>query len=135
MTTFDYNHFFVNRTWIWTAITRATELGNVYYYTGEQKANINEEKLIEKYLSNKINKYKQQDKNRDIIEDKYITVGWLKKGFSKSCVACGCALTYELNGNVITSNLTANIILNDEPHHKINCEYMCVSCNTSLSNK
>jgi len=31
ITIFDYKHFFVNREWIWVAITRATELDNVYF--------------------------------------------------------------------------------------------------------
>ena len=106
-----------------------------FYYTGELPIIINEEKLIDKYLSKKISNYKQQDKNRDILEDEYITVEWLKQGFKKACVYRGCALTYEYNGNVITSNLTAQRLDNDEPHHKMNCVYMCVSCNKSLSNK
>ena len=33
ITIVDYGHHFCTRKWIWTAITRATELKNVYFYT------------------------------------------------------------------------------------------------------
>ena len=32
MTIFDYKYHFVNRRWLWTAITRATDLNNVWFY-------------------------------------------------------------------------------------------------------
>ena len=32
ITIFDYKYKYVSRKWIWTAITRATNLDNVYFY-------------------------------------------------------------------------------------------------------
>ena len=35
ITIFDYRSFFVSAEWLWVAITRATELDNVYFYDYE----------------------------------------------------------------------------------------------------
>ena len=35
VTIFDYKHYFCSRKWLWTAITRATDLDNVYFYNYE----------------------------------------------------------------------------------------------------
>ena len=52
ITIFDYKHFFVTREWIWVAITRATELDNVYFYdyTFDEELNQN---LIKTYFERK----------------------------------------------------------------------------------
>ena len=32
VTIFDWNHYFVDKKWLWTAITRATNLDDLYFY-------------------------------------------------------------------------------------------------------
>ena len=50
----------MNRKWLYTAVTRATELSKVRFYNG-QSQEFNTE-LLRKYLKDKIEGYKQQDK-------------------------------------------------------------------------
>ena len=49
--------FFVNRKWIYTSVTRATELNNVYFYGG--KSEKYDDTLLNRYLDSKIENYKK----------------------------------------------------------------------------
>ena len=51
LTIFDWDFYFVNRKWIYTAITRATNLNNVYFYNGKNEE-FDKQKL-ECYLTKK----------------------------------------------------------------------------------
>ena len=51
LTIFDWDFYFVVRKWIYTAITRATNLNNVYFYNGNSEE-FNKQKL-ECYLTKK----------------------------------------------------------------------------------
>ena len=66
--------FYTSRKWIYTVVTRATDLKHVYFYNGKSPE-LNET-LLDSYLSKKkVKGYMQQDKEakRLISKDNYIT--------------------------------------------------------------
>jgi hypothetical protein len=134
MTIFDYKYHFVDRKWLWTAITRATDLNNVWFYEYTEKPeNINN---IKSYLSKKIEGYKLQDtKANRIISNNYVTVDWLMNCINKRCDHCGCNLELNLDSGYPCSNITAQRVDNSLSHSLDNIIPMCKICNCSLSNK
>ena len=74
ITIFDYHHFFCSREWLWTAITRSTDLNNVYFFRYavgiKDELNYN---LILAYFQRKVSGYKSQDRlaKREISKDNY----------------------------------------------------------------
>ena len=136
ITIFDWNFWHVNRKWLYTAITRATELKNVVFYNYTE--DVKEKYWLDTYLTKKIDGYIAQDMaaGRLVGQSKYITKGWLKDCFGKSCQHCGDCLMYECDENYrITSNLTAQRIDNSLPHNDDNVVPFCVHCNCSMSNR
>ena len=135
ITIFDWKFYFVNRKWLYTAITRATELGNVVFFTGQDDTF--DEELLNKYLDTKVLNYKRQDKdaNRALDHSNFITRDWLKSQFGKTGCGegCGDCLRFEVKYGKIESNLSANRLDNDAPHHINNCVPLCVSCNQKLA--
>ena len=57
ITFFDYKFYFVNRKWLWVAITRARELDDVYFYKYEEP-DFNKH-LCTAYLNNRVRNYKK----------------------------------------------------------------------------
>jgi len=131
LTIFDWKFAHVNRKWLYTAVTRATELKNVLFYDYDENAEREEATL--QYFSKKVERYKQQDKRakREVKESCFVTVKWLMGCLGKSCSGCGDALVYEKG----KSNLTANRIDNSVGHEIDNVVPMCCWCNCALSNK
>ena len=95
ITIFDYKHFFVSREWIWVAVTRATELDNVYFYdyTFDEEFN---QKLVRSYFERKIRNYKSQDReaNREIDKDRYVNLDWMMNAVNKRCENCRCGFLH-----------------------------------------
>ena len=134
MTIHDYKYHFVNRRWLWTAITRATDLNNVWFHEYNEKPFNN--KLVKSYFEKKIEGYKLQDaKANRPISDKYVTVDWLMKCINKPCCECGCNLELNLETCFPSSNITAQRVDNSLSHNLDNIIPMCKICNCSLSNK
>ena len=136
ITIFDYKFYYVTRKWIWTAIGRATNLDDVYFYdySEDQEFNTN---LIKCYFKNKIKGYKEQDRQakREINKEKYINVDWLLNCINRNCAFCGCHLYIGFeDGNVMT-NITADRINNDDDHNINNIRPCCRWCNCCNSNK
>ncbi|MFM7977975.1 MAG: C-terminal helicase domain-containing protein [Candidatus Fonsibacter sp.] len=46
---FDWDLHYTSRKWIYTAVTRATELNNVYFYNG--KSQVLNKNILDTYLS------------------------------------------------------------------------------------
>jgi hypothetical protein len=133
ITIFEWYLPMTSRKWIWTAITRTTDLNKGYIYDG--KVESEDVKLINNYFNNKIENYKKQDlKARRNIGNNYVNVEWLNSCLGK---ACNCGEIFEItnNKNVISSNITANRIDNELSHTIDNIIPMCVICNVCLSNK
>ena len=134
MTIFDYKYHFVDRKWLWTAITRATDLNNVWFF--EYTENPFDKKAVTSYFQKKIEGYKAQDRkaNRP-ISDNYITVDWLMKCVNKPCHECKCILELNCDSGFPTSEITAQRLDNHQDHNLDNIVPMCRICNCSLSNK
>ena len=107
-TMFDYNHCLVNKNWIWTAITRATDLNNVRFYKYDDDGDDFNKNCIYNYLKRKVEGYKEQDrKARKIDDNSYIPADWLLDRLNGSCEFCNADFYVKsINGNIRT-NLTA----------------------------
>ena len=107
ITIFDWRFFFVNRKWLYTSVTRATELKNVFFFT-EPKTDY-DETVLDKYLTRKVENYKKQDlqHGRPVTEN-YVTESWLKAQFGKVCHDCGDCFRFDIKDGKVDSNLTAD---------------------------
>ena len=139
ITIFDWQFPRVDRKWIYTSVTRATELKNVAVYKRDDVFADREYYYLDRYLKKKVDGYRQQDEKagRQVGEAKYVFTGWLRDCFGKSCGNCGDCLTYEYDDEkrTITSNLTAQRIDNSLPHTMDNIVPFCNFCNCSLGNR
>jgi hypothetical protein len=132
ITIFDWRFFFVNRKWLYTAVTRATELRNVSFFDGQSEDY--DEETLDKYLARKVENYRRQDLDHDRpLTDNFVTPAWLKSQFGKVCQDCGDCLRFDIRGGRVESNLTADRLDNDECHHLNNIVPLCVTCNQRKS--
>ena len=145
-TIFEWNRVMISRRWFWTAITRATDFDNVYFYLPKdkdkkviQQEEKKEEHILNTYFQYKINSYMRQDKeaNRPINREKYINVKWLFDNMKKgACVRCGEFFSYDIrNGQIRNCNFTADRPDNSRPHELDNLQPMCIPCNCEKSDK
>ena len=138
ITIYDWNFFYASREWIWTALTRAQDLDQIYFYDGDLPE-FNHERL-KQYFKKKIVGYIDQDKKakRPINKDNYITVDWLVDAFGRGCSSCNVPFTYSVSKNYnvnFSCELTADRIDNAVGHELDNIVPMCYTCNCSKSNK
>lgn len=132
ITIFDCNTPYVDRYYIWTALTRATALKNVQIFEHSVYELMNLKKSwVKLYFTQKIQGYKQQDKKagRNEIKD-YIDAEWFKTQYRthKNCSLCEVSI---LRDHKVTSNITADRIDNNKSHVKSNSRLMSIKCNTS----
>jgi hypothetical protein len=134
ITVFDWRFFFVSRKWLYTSVTRATELKNVYFYDPKVATAEYDEAVLDKYLAKKVDNYKRQDcqHGRQLV-DNYVTTDWLKSCFGKNCSGCGDVLRFEIINGKVDSMLTADRVDNSECHHLNNVVPMCCGCNQKKS--
>ena len=111
---FDWKSKRVDRKWIYTACTRATNMAKVLFYRQEEE---------------------QQEEPTDADTDSYITAEWLEKAYGSSCGNCGDCLTYTIKDNRVESNLSAQRIDNEVAHQLDNTIPFRKGCNCALSNK
>ena len=135
MTIFDWKFTHVDRKWIYTAITRATDLKKVYFY--KYSENQESKELMMQYFQRKVDRYKGQDKKakRAIDENAYLTKEWLLSRIGKSCGSCGDCIVYSRDNNKVECNLTAQRVDNSRAHELDNVIPYCVYCNTAMSNR
>ena len=113
-------------------MTRATELKNVMFYSGRTASHtMQDERMLDRYLIAKVAHYRKQDRDagRKIRPETYLTPEWLKAQYGKSCSGCGDCLTFEIKGNQVLSNLTADRFDNGLDHSLDNVVPLCCSCN------
>jgi len=116
------NHGHATKKWLYVALSRATDLNNIYIYKGNNEL-INEE-AINTYFNKKVEGYIKQDleKGRKINKTKYITADWLKANcLDKQCFHCKEILELK--------EITADRLDNNLPHHIDNCVPCCLTCN------
>ena len=137
ITIFDTDFYFVTRKWVYTAVTRATDLSRVFVYVGpgftvkEQ----NEDDVLERYLELKVHNYKSQDlkAGRALPPSGYVTKQWLFDQYGKTCPGCGDCFRFELFKGRVDGNLTADRIDCEESHHLNNIAPLCTTCNQRKS--
>ena len=134
ITIFDANTPYVDRYWLYTAITRARELDKVsiFIHSDRSVAKLEDSKL-KQYIANKIGCYKEQDKvaNRPITKD-YVDWEWYEKEFGKNqcCHHCQKGFEWKVDkDNNITSDLTFDRVDDSICHSKGNLVLSCWYCN------
>ena len=136
ITIHEWNFKHVSRKWLYTAITRATDLDNVHFMIKDEndKENRLKEQKIKHYFEQKCLGYIEQDnaKNRPMNEQDYVNVKWLENCVGKCCGGCGCNLTLDIDDNYyVESDITAQRLDNSIPHYISNIIPMCKNCNCS----
>ena len=135
ITIFDHKFAYATRKWLYTAVTRATDLKKVFFYDYDESAE--KERDMIQYFTRKVEKYRQQDKkaNRSIDDANFITKEWLMSCVGKSCGSCSDCLNDNRSHGRIDCNLTARRVCNNEAHHLDNVMPYCVYCNTAMPNR
>ena len=136
ITIFDTDFYFVTRKWVYTAVTRATDLSRVFFYVGPAftRAEVNEDDVLERYLELKVHNYKSQDlKAGRPLAANYFTQQWLFDQYGKACPGCGDCFRFELFKGRVDGNLTADRIDCEESHHLNNIAPLCTTCNQRKS--
>ena len=124
----------MSRNWLYTAVTRATHLKNVKFFSHETAQN--DDDYITKYFIDKIKGYVLQDqRDNRTIEDNYINVERLSKCIGKKCGRCQNHLYCDVDNNNVDCNVTAQRIDNTVGHNIDNIIPYCVYCNVSQSNR
>ena len=144
MTIFDVNTPYVDRYFVWTALTRATDFNNVTIFQHSKKEVTDLHiSRVKQYFQHKSDNYKRQDKTAGRLwntSDEYVNADWFNDEYCKlpikSCSAC--LSPYEIhidaNGEVHT-NLTADRINNKLTHVQSNIRLLCNHCNCTRGNK
>jgi ATP-dependent exoDNAse (exonuclease V) alpha subunit len=124
----DYNHYFVNKEWLYVALTR-NKYFNLYSCKIEK-----EEQPSDSYIKKKIESYKIQDMNAGRkIENDYIDVKCIKELFLKQrgrCACCGNNMNIS-NDCKSNDNWVVDRIGNAKAHITGNCQLLRLSCNAS----
>jgi len=123
LTIFDLNHWMVDNNWIYTAITRTTDLNNIQFYINNYKNDGLSESLNK--IKRDIENHKIADKNarREVIGE-YVDHEWVinKLKNNNKCFICQKEICDDFSIDRINNNLS---------HTKSNCQVICLRCNTS----
>ena len=135
ITIYDWKYFFITAQWLWTAVTRATSLDNVYFYKYTE-GEFNKD-LITSYSKRKVDAYKEQDRTRtnnripaDILKN-FATTEWLMECVNKFCAKCKNDFYIDFKDGNTYTNITARRLDNSLYHTLDNVEPRCVICNCS----
>ena len=131
ITIFDLNSFMVDTDWIYTAITRCTDLNNISIYLGKTPYEENGQllrkqikKMIEgHYLADYNNNRLLQGKENEFVNIKW-TLEWLKKG--SKCIEC-----YKYLDISQPECFSIDRIDNALGHYMFNCRIICRRCNNA----
>ena len=134
ITIFDVGFFFASREWLWTSITRATDISKIYFYDGDQMQ-LNEQAFKSK-IDKKIAGHKRADTQagREWAEKEYIRNKDIVKMFrdqSGRCTECkeSMSLDYKSGDQL---QFSINRTDNKLAHTRDNCELTCLNCNVSM---
>ena len=121
----ESDHFYATREWFYTAITRATQLKDVWIYTGPSTT-----QNVESVLIKKLRSYEKQDKDAGRPKGN-LTLRWMKAQIGKQNQCCAICfgrvkLEYEPKD---PEQISFNRRNNDLPHTEANTEITCLSCN------
>jgi hypothetical protein len=141
ITIFDSNTPYVDRKYLWTAITRVKKLEDITIFI-HSKAEVERltESRLNLYLKQKVESYKSQDKKalRNYIDEEFIDAKWINQKFEENKYCLFCKKHYELfldeDSNVV-SNITVDRINNTLAHTKANSQLCCHHCNITKGNR
>ena len=135
ITIFDSNTPYVDRYWMYTAITRCRELDQVtiYIHSPKELRQLKESKK-KQYIKHKIDGYRDQDKQagRKIDKKNYVDWDWFDEEYykNKTCYHCNCCFEMDLDeNNKVFSNITFDRIDDSICHSKGNLLLSCLDCN------
>ena len=124
----DYTSKYVDAKWLYVAISRCTDLNNIYFLK-TQLYNFNEEEVLTKL----INGYKLQDFNakHTFNASNYVIIKWILNKYinNKNCKYCTTPMSIE-HGYI--HQLSVNRLDNSKAHIISNCELICKHCNITL---
>ena len=138
ITVFDINTPYVDRNFIYTALTRTEFIDQIQVFEHpEDEVKKLEDSKKRQYLRLKIEGYKNQDRiaNRPFDDAEYVTVYRILSMLEKlhyMCPKCGDKLRMEENNGKVTSNVTVQRRSNARAHLSRNCSILCVECNRAL---
>lgn len=142
LTIFDSNTPYVDRKFIWTAITRARKLENINVFIHpESELERLTQSRIRLYFNYKVDGYKSQDTKakRQIIKEDFVDEPWINEELEKvkySCIFCKKHLELYIDENSnVKSNITVDRKDNSKSHLKSNCQICCLDCNRKKGNR
>jgi len=140
-TIFDAGCAYVDRKYLWTAITRVKRLEyiSIFIHSKEELDKMLKSR-IQLYFKEKVLSYKLQDKKaeREFIDEEFIDAKWITEEFDNNKCCRFCKTYYEIRLNEdsnIVSNLTVDRINNTLAHVKNNCQLCCHHCNITKGNR
>jgi hypothetical protein len=133
ITIFDCNTPYVNKYWIYTAITRARDLDKVNIFIhDEREVRSLEYSKFKQYINSKIDGYKEQDRlaNRKITKN-YVDFEWFMNQYNKSptCFHCQKSFELELKEDIVYSDITMDRLDDSICHSCENLVLSCTNCN------
>ena len=90
--------------------------------------------MIMRYLKNKIDGYKTQDKKAGRVINDYITAKWCIDHLKAKCEKCSTPFNIDIEQGKISTNFTAQRIDNNVAHEIDNIIAFCTYCNVASSN-
>jgi hypothetical protein len=128
LTIFDLDHYMTDNDWVYTAITRTTDLNNIYIYDGKypykkdsRDLKIKIQERIQGHLKYDI------DTGKEIL-GKYITLDWVLNKLKNNKICKYCHKHFD------TSNIESFSIDrkdNNIGHIEMNCQLICRRCNNA----
>ena len=133
ITIHEYDLPIASREWVWTALTRCVDFGNVKFFKNKSMDKEMDNNMIMRYFKNKLENYKLQDRkaNREKNEEEYITPEWCLNSFKSRCEKCNTPFNSEVKHGKLCSNSTAQRLCNEYGHNLDNCCAYCFYCNVS----
>jgi hypothetical protein len=132
---------YVQRDFLYVAITRATKLENVTVFIHDNETVVRQlEGKLNKYFTYKVSEYQRQDaeKKRNYEKNEYVDLEWIREKY-KACKVCSyCRTPFDIGINdngYVSSTLTLDRMNSDLPHVKSNCVLSCIECNITRKSK
>jgi hypothetical protein len=139
ITIFDCNTAYIDKRFLWTAITRCQRLDDVQFFIhNDNEVKSLQASRINLYINNKIDGYKAQDKKAGREIKNFVTLDWFYENFDFNypyCKYCDCRLQMEICDGDVKSNITFDRLNNNMCHSVDNLQIICNDCNTMKSNK
>jgi hypothetical protein len=124
-------HEGITKEWLYTAVTRAADLNDIYFLAQSLYHENIQERAMEM-----VRRYKEQDRKsgRPVVEELYVTPSWIVSGYKRcsKCRLCGEHMCFEKGNPKV---VTVNRICNQVGHETNNSELLCKECNTNLGNR